>query len=123
MALGCVEVWYFFGYNYAIDACLQHPLTNLYLWMMVLAVLGCAKRWLNFSNSLTEYLKKRSFAIYVLHYPLLITAAYFIITYSKPPMAAGYLILLPLTFAASLLFYEVISRIPVMRYLLFGMKR
>ncbi len=123
VALGCVEVWYFFGQNYTADACLQHPLTNLYLWMMILAIPGCARRWLNFRNSLTEYLQKRSFALYVCHYPLLVTAAYLIMAYSELPMPAVYLILLPLTFAASLLFYEIISRLPLVRYLLFGMKK
>lgn len=120
VGLGVVEVWYFFGQNYASDACLQHPLTNLYLWMMILAVLGCAQRWLNFSNSLTKYLKKRSFALYVFHYPLLITAAYLITTYADLPMAVVYLILPPFTFAAPIIFYEIINRIPVIRYLLLG---
>lgn len=120
VALGIVEVWYFFGQNYVSDACLQHPLTNLYLWMMILAVLGCAQRWLNFSNSLTKYLQKRSFALYVFHYPLLVTAAYLIMTYVGLPMAAVYLILLPFTFAAPLFFYEIISKISVIRYLLLG---
>ncbi|AEG59685.1 hypothetical protein Desru_1413 [Desulforamulus ruminis DSM 2154] len=120
VGLGVVEVWYFFGQNYTSDACLQHPLTNLYLWMMILAVLGCAQRWLDFSNSLTKYLQKRSFALYVFHYPLLVTAAYLITTYTELPMAAVYLVLLPFTFAAPILFYEITSRIPVIRYLLLG---
>lgn len=120
VGLGVAEVWYFFGRNYASDACLQHPLTNLYLWMMILAILGCAQRWLNFSNSLTKYLQKRSFALYVFHYPLLVTAAYWLTTYTELPMAAVYLILLPFTFAAPILFYEIVSRIPVIRYLLLG---
>ena len=120
VGLGVAEVWYFFGQNYASDACLQHPLTNLYLWMMILAILGCAQRWLDFSNSLTKYLQKRSFALYVFHYPLLVTAAYWLTTYTELPMAAVYLILLPFTFAAPILFYEIVSRIPVIRYLLLG---
>ncbi len=113
-------IYYRPGQNYTSDACLQHPLTNLYLWMMILAVLGCAQRWIDFSNSLTKYLQKRSFALYVFHYPLLVTAAYFITTYTELSMAAVYLILLPFTFAAPILFFEVVSRIPVIRYLLLG---
>lgn len=120
VGLGIVEVWYFFGQNYTSDTCLQHPFTNLYLWAMILAILGCAQRWLNFSNSFTKYVQKRSFALYVFHYPLLVTAAYLITTYAELPMAAVYLILLPFTFAAPILLYEIISRIPVIRYLLLG---
>jgi Predicted acyltransferases len=123
VVLGFVEVWYFFGKSFASDACLQHPLTNLYLWMMILAILGCAQRWLDFSNSFTKYVKKRSFGIYVCHYPLMITAVYFIITYAKLPMSAIYLITLFLAFAVTIPFYEITSRIPVIRYLLFGIKK
>lgn len=123
VVLGCADVRYFFGRNYTADACLQHPLTNLYLWMMILAILGCAQKWMDFRNSFTEYLRKRSFAIYVCHYPLLVTAAYLFTTYSKLSMAAIYLILIPAAFAASILFYEIFSRVPVIRFLLFGMKK
>lgn len=120
--LGILEVFYFFGQNFASDACLQHPLTNLYLWIMILAILGCAQNFLNFSNSFTKYIKTRSFAIYVFHYPLFITAAYFIVTYLHLSMIANYLILLFIAFAAAILFYEIIIRIPVIRYLLLGLK-
>lgn len=122
IALGSADVWYFFGQNYASDACLRHPLTNLYLWMMILAVLGFGQKWLNFRNPFTNYIKSRSFALYVCHYPLLITAAYFLITYSHMPMMVNYAILLILAFVQTILFYEITSRIPVIRYLLFGMK-
>lgn len=120
--LGCVNVWYFFGKNYTSDSCLQHPLTNFYLWIMILAILGCSQRWLNFSNKLTTYFKKRSFAIYVCHYPILILMAFLIIRYLHFPMLAVYFILLAFTCVFTILFYEITSRIPVIRYLLFGMK-
>lgn len=123
LVLGFIEVFYFFGQNFASNTCLQHPLTNLYLWLMILAILGCAQKWLNFSNSFTKYIRTRSFAIYVLHYPLLITAAFFMVTYLHLPMIANYLILLFVAFAATILFYEIIRRIPVIRYLLLGVKK
>lgn len=120
--LGCAEVRYFWGENYTLDACLQHPLTNLYLWVMILAILGCAQRGLDFETPFTEYLKKRSFGIYVCHYPILSAAAYFLITLFNPPMPAVYLISLAAVFVLTLLFCEAAGRIPVIRYLLFGKK-
>ncbi len=120
LVLGCVEVWYFFGKDYASDACLKHPLTNLYLWTMILAILGCGQKYFDFSNAFTKNLNKRSFGIYVCHYPLQVTAAYFILTYLKPPMAALYLLLLPISFGAAFFFYEITVRIPVIRTLLYG---
>lgn len=120
--LGCVEVRYFWGENDTLDACLQHPLTNSYLWMMILAILGCAQRGLNFEISFTKRLKKRSFGIYVCHYPILSAAAYFLITWFKLPMPAVYLILPAVTFFLTILFCEAAGRIPVVRYLLFGKK-
>jgi len=123
IVLGCVEVWYFFGQSFASDACLQHPLTNLYLWIMILAILGCAQRWLNFNNLFTKYFKNRSFAIYVCHYPLLILTAFLMITYLQLPMLANYIILWFLDFSVTILFYEITSKIPVIRYLIFGIKK
>ncbi len=122
-ALGCVQVRRFFGTDYTADACLQHPLTNLYAWLMILALLGCAQKWLDRSSKLTEYLKKRSFGIFVCHYPILVTLAYFILTYARVPFPAVYFVLLPLTLAAALLFYEATGRIPVVRFLLYGIQK
>lgn len=123
LVLGVVEVWYFFGQSFSSDAYLQHPLINLYLWIMILAILGCAQKWLNFKNSFTDYLKKRSFGIYVLHYPLMILMAFFMITYLKLPMLVIYFVLLVFDFAVTIALYEITSRIPVIRYLLLGIKR
>lgn len=123
VVLGCAEVVFFWGENYTLDACLQHPLTNLYAWMMILAILGCAQKWLDFETPFTKYLKKRSFAIYVSHYPILSAAAYFLVTRFHPPMPAVYPILLGSVFFLTILFCEAVDRIPVVRYLLFGKKR
>lgn len=123
LALGFIEIWYFYGQSFSSDAYLQHPLINVYLWIMILAILGCAQRWLDFSNTFTKYIKSRSFAIYVCHYPPLILIAYFMVTYVKLPMLANYLILWIIVFPVTLLFYEIASRIPVIRYLLFGIKK
>ena len=120
--LGILEVRYFWGENYTLDSCLQHPLTNLYLWTAILAILGGAQRWLNFETPFTKHLKKRSFAIYVSHYPILSVTAYFLLTRFTLPMPAVYPILLAATFLFTILFCEAAGRIPVLRYLLFGLK-
>ncbi len=121
--LGVIDVWYFFGQNYASDSALKHPLTNLYLWTMILAVLGCSQRWLNRRTAFTEFLKKRSFALYVFHYPFLVIAAYYAVTVLRLPMAANYPLLLIYDAAVSLLAYELVSRIPLIRYLLLGIRK
>lgn len=123
IALGCAEVWVFWGKNYTSSACLEHPLTNLYAWVMMLGILGFAQRFWDFSNRFTEYLRRSSFGIYVVHYPLLALGACFELLYLRLPMAAVYPLLLVYVYPATLLFYEITKRIPVIRVLLYGAGR
>lgn len=123
VVLGIAYTVCYYGTNYTDAKCLQSPFTNLYLWIMILAVLGCGKAWLNKTNRFTEYMRTRSFGIYVLHYPILITAAYFLTTYVPMPMILYYVILLVYEIVAVPCFYEIISRIPVIRFLVLGIKK
>ncbi len=117
---GIVYTIFYYGQNYTTDTCLQSPFTNFYLWIMTLAILGCGKAWFNSNNRFTQYMNRRSFGIYVLHYPVLIAAAYLVVTYSNFPKILNYAILLLIEIIFVPLFYEIVSRIPVTRFLLLG---
>lgn len=120
---GLVYTTYYYGSNYTTPACLQSPFTNFYLWIAILAILGCGKAWFNGTNHFTEYMNKRSFGVYVLHYPVLIMSAYLLTTYIQLPMLLYYIILLIIEIVAVPLLYEIISRIPVLRFLLLGISK
>lgn len=110
---GICYVIYFYGDNYTTDACLQHPFTNFYAWIMILAILGCGKAWFDFSNSFTKYMNSRSFLIYILHYPCLVAIAYIIVTYLNLPLILNYVVILTLTLIIVPCVCEVVLRIPI----------
>lgn len=117
---GVVYTVYYYGQNYTSAGCLQSPFTNLYLWLMTLALLGCGKAWFNGNTPFTRYMAPRSFGIYVLHYPLLILFTYWLTTGWALPKLANYGVLLLVALTVVPLAYEVVSRIPIIRFLLLG---
>jgi len=117
---GAVYTIYYYGENYTSNACLQSPFTNLYLWLMTLAVLGCGKAWFDVDTKFTRYMAPRNFGIYVLHYPILVLFAYLLKTYTDFPILGNYVVLFLVGIIAVLLFFKIINRIPVVSFLLIG---
>ncbi len=118
----CFGAWYgvkFWGTDFTADACLRHIVTNLYLWFMVLAVLGLFKKY---GNKPVRYMAKSSFGIYILHYPVLMVVSYLLVTYFDFPAAINYAAALVLGSVLTPLFYALIIRIPVIRFLVLGKK-
>lgn len=113
----------FGGSDYTAPACLQSAATNLYLWIAVLAILGCGRRYFDRETAFTRYMTKSSFGIYILHYPILTGVCYGLSTFFDFPAlwnyAAALALAVPLTFAA----FEAVRRIPVARFLVLGVRR
>ena len=113
---------YYRGSNFTSPECLQSIITNLYLWIVVLAVIGCAKRYLSQETAFTRYMSKSGFGIYVLHYPVLIVACYLLYHCFELPAIWNYGIALAVEFAMTFALYEMIIRIPVVRFLVLGVR-
>ena len=114
---------YYRGTNFTTPECLQGFFTNLYAWAAVLAILGCFKRYCNAETPFTRYMTKSSFGFYILHYPALMAAAYLLCTYTDLPAGWNYLLTLAAEAVLTFGLYEGIRRIPVIRYLVLGMKK
>lgn len=119
---GAAYTAYYFGENYAGREILQHFTTNGYAWLMILAIMACAKDCLDFGNPLSRYMTKASFGFYVLHYPLLCVVAFTTYRIWRLPMIGYYIVNLLLLAVLLPLVYECIKRIPGIRYLLLGIK-
>jgi glucan biosynthesis protein C len=111
------------GRDYTAPSVLKSLLTNLYLWMAVLAVLGGAKKHLNKENALTRYMTGASYGVYVLHYPVLLAAGYVLNTYFDLPALLNYGITLVVGVVFTFALYEAVRRIPLLRTLVLGIKR
>ena len=95
---------------------------NLYAFFMVLLVLGAGPKWLDFSNNITNNMGKCCFGIYVLHIPVLLVINY-LLAGKELPLTVVYGIELVGGFVVSILLYEVIRRIPVLRYWILGIRK
>lgn len=113
---------YYYGSNYAEPECLQSVFTNLYLWIVVLAVIGCSKKYFNQETEFTKYMAKSSFGIYVLHYPVLIVICYILQYHCNFAAIWNYVIALVADVVITFALNEGIRRIPVIRYLVLGQK-
>ncbi len=120
---GIAYTVYYFGENYASRECLGGIFTNMYAWIAVLAIIGCFKAWCDKTNRFTQYMTQRSFGFYVLHYPLMTVIAYLVTTYLPIPMLGDYFVILAIEAVMLPLLYELIYRIPVLRFLLLGYTR
>ena len=109
------------GQNYTADEFLQHPLINLYLWGMVLGILGLGRKFLNFRNDFTKFMGSRSQCYYLLHYTILSLSTYFCITrLSTIPVGVYYIINIVMLAICTPLLTEIMIRIPVLNRLLLG---
>lgn len=123
VVLAVFYVRYYFGENYAEEPVVNSPFSILYGWTVCLAVLGGMKRWGNRTSQKTEWLSKKSYGLYLFHYLALSAAAYFLDRYTKVTGGAAYLLSGIAACAGGYLLYELIKRIPVIRWCVIGEKK
>ena len=95
----------------------------LYAWFVILAMLSCFKAWADKTSPFANYMTKSSFGIYVVHYLVIASLGYMMKMYTTLPPWAMYLILAVAVFTLSPLIYEIIRRIPFLRWCVLGISR
>ncbi|MGN0155033.1 MAG: acyltransferase family protein [Lachnospiraceae bacterium] len=121
--LGVVYTVVYYGENYAMSPVVNCPLAIAYTWIACLAILGGAKHWWDKTNAFAAFMTKKSFGLYVFHYLAMSATAYALVTYTSLPGIVVYGITLIAAFAGGLLIFEIISRIPVIRWCVLGIKK
>lgn len=111
------------GQNFTDAAYLQSLWANVYLWAAVLAILGNARHYLHQERAVSCFFTQRSYALYVVHYPVLLLTALLLTERTTLPAALTYLLTLLIGFGATLGLSEVICRIPGIRYLTLGIRK
>ena len=102
---------------------LQSPLNIIYAWFMMLGLLGIFQRFCNKTNAFATYMTKSSFGLYVVHYIVIASFGYMLKVHTSLPIFAIYAILTLAVFVLSPLIYEVLRRIPFVRWCIFGIKK
>ena len=97
---------------------------NVYAWIAVLAILAFMKVKGNFENPFSIFMKKKAWGLYVFHYLPLAMCAYYLHIYLPDMLPVlHYLLVTVSAFAGSFLLYEIISRIPVLRFCVLGIRK
>ena len=120
---GCILIGTTFGQDNTSPQYLGSPLNCLYGWLMCLAMMGWFKAKFDRTGKFAGYMTKSSFGIYIVHYLVIASLGYMMKTYTQMPPVAMYLILAVAVFTLSPLLYEILHRIPVIRWCLFGEKK
>ena len=124
VVIGILFVKVYWGQPYAEAVVLKTFLCNVYAWIAVLAILAFMKVNGNFENPFSIFMKKKAWGLYVFHYLPLAMCAYYLHIYLPDMLPVlQYLLVTVSAFAGSFLFYEIISRIPVLRFCVLGIRQ
>ncbi len=123
VAAGGVLIGTTFGQDNTSPAYLGSPLNCLYGWMACLAMMAWFKARFDRTGAFAGYMTKSSFGLYIVHYLVIASLGYMMKTYTQLPPIAMYAILTVAVFTLSPLIYEVVRRIPVVRWCVLGEKR
>ena len=111
------------GKPYPEHEVLDTFLCNMYAWFGTLGLLAFMKKWGDFHNGFSDWMCRKSWGLYVFHYLGIAISSWYIKLYlPQIPVFFVYLLVLVSGIAGALLLYEIISRIPVLRWCVLGIK-
>lgn len=94
---------------------------SIHIWCLIMALLGFAKRHLNFSNRFLKYANQAVYPFYILHQTLIVAFGFYVVQWAMP-IAFKLLILILLCFSSLWLIYHWIIRPFMLTRILFGLK-
>ncbi|HLK30573.1 MAG TPA: acyltransferase [Puia sp.] len=100
---------------------LYGTLNSLHIWSLILAILGFAKKHLNFSNRFLQYTNQAVYPFYILHQTIIVAVGYYVVQW---PISI-YLkltILVICCFTSLVLIYQWLIRSFILTRILYGMK-
>ena len=123
VASGTILIITTFGQNNTLPQYLCTPLNNIYGWLMCLAMMGWFKCRFDGTGHIATYMTRSSYGIYIVHYLIVNSLGYTLKVCTAMPPICMYLILTVAVFTLSPLLYEVLRRIPFLRWCVLGERR
>ena len=127
IAAGGTGIYYtvqYFGENYAIEPVINNLPACIYCWLTVLAILAFMKKHGNRENRISKWMSKKAWGIYIFHYLPLACVAYYLSCFTPElPTGIVYPVVGISAFSGALLLYEIIRRIPIIRWCVLGLKK
>jgi len=118
--LSAVSVAVYFGQNYAVSPVVNSPLSVAYSWMTCLAMIGLVKRYGDKTGAFADYMNRKSWGLYLFHYLPLSVCGLLLTRFTTLPVLCIYILTGIAAFAGAVFLYEVVSRIPILRFLVLG---
>ena len=109
-----------FGQDNTSPQYLGSPLNCIYGWLACLAMMAWFKARFDCTSPFADYMTRSSFGIYIVHYLVVASLGYMMRQYTSLPPVAMYLILGVAVFSLSPLLYEILRRIPFVRWAVLG---
>ena len=106
--------------NFALPETFNSPLSVSYSWFACLTIIAIGKKFFNKNNKFTDFMRKKSYGIYVFHYLFISSSAYYLHKYTNFCPLNKYFIICFLGFFGSIVIFEIISRIPIIRWCVLG---
>jgi len=119
---GGVLVGTTFGQDNTSPQYLASPLNCLYGWLACLAMMAWFKARYDRTSAFAGYMSRSSFGLYILHYSVIASFGYMMKIYTALPSWAMYAILTVAVFTLTPLLYELLRRIPFVRWAVLGEK-
>lgn len=94
---------------------------RLYSWIGILCVLALGKKFLNKDTKFTRYFKGAIFPMFFFHQSVLVVVAFFVVKIDMI-MPLQFITIMLLTFAITIILYEIFRRFRVTRFI-FGIKK
>ncbi|MCR5709301.1 MAG: acyltransferase [Bacteroidales bacterium] len=122
-ATGVALIVMTFGQDNTSPKYLGSPLNCLYAWLACMAMMAWFKARFDRTSPLAGYLTRSSFGIYIVHYLVIASFGYMMKMHTQLPPWAMYVILAVAVFTLSPLIYELLRRIPFIRWCVLGEKK
>ena len=123
LILGVLFCIFNFGKVYADAPVNRTPLYTSYAWFACMAILGGMAKYGDFENAFTRFMSKKSFGLYVFHYLGISMVAILLVKPGYISAVPAYILSTIAAFGLAYILYEIISRIPVYRWMVLGIKK
>ena len=109
-----------FGQDNTSPQYLGSPLNCIYGWLACLAMMAWFKARFDWTSAFAGYMNRSSYGLYILHYLVIASFGYMMKVYTNLPPWAMYVILAVAVFTLTPLLYELLRRIPFIRWAVLG---
>jgi len=128
IAMACIFVLYYrYWWNFELPKqrgaglIVYGILNSIEVWFLILAILGFAKKHLNFNNSFLQFTNQSVYPFYILHQTIIVAAGFYIVKWNIP-ILPKLTLLIAITFISVYLIFRFLIRPFILTRILYGVR-